>query len=104
MKIVLAMMTAGALSANTALADENGASSKTPGQQMQEQRSMKNSPGASGYAPGQQMRDKRSSPGTTGASGYAPGRLTGGGSTSDARGASGTNKTKQTRVSVISNS
>ncbi len=49
-----------------------GASNYTPGHQMQEKGSYKNSPGASGYAPGQVMHRKGVRKGTTGASGYTP--------------------------------
>ncbi len=55
-----------------------GSATKAPGQQMQENGSVKGSPGASGYAPGQQMQDRGSKPGTNGASGYAPGHSTSG--------------------------
>jgi hypothetical protein len=49
-----------------------GASKYTPGHQMQDKGSYKNSPGASGYAPGHVMHRKGARKGTTGASGYTP--------------------------------
>ena len=56
-----------------------GASEKTPGDQMQDK--VKGSLGASGYAPGHEMQKKGSVKGTEGASGYAPGRSTTGSKT-----------------------
>ncbi|MBE7196440.1 MAG: hypothetical protein INR70_01375 [Parafilimonas terrae] len=50
--IVLATLALG----GTALAAEQGASSKTPGHEMQEHGSRPGSPGASGYAPGHEMK------------------------------------------------
>ena len=76
MKLATALVTAAALIAGPALAAEQGASDKAPGQQMQNQGSKPGTTGASGYAPGQQMQDQGSKPGTTGASGYAPGQST----------------------------
>jgi hypothetical protein len=40
----------------TAFAAEQGASSKTPGHEMQDRGSRTGSPGASGYAPGHEMK------------------------------------------------
>ena len=67
--------------AGTALANAQGASEKTPGDQMQDKGSAKGSPGASGYSPGHEMQKKGSVKGTEGASGYAPGRSTTGSKT-----------------------
>ena len=50
--IVLATLALG----GSALAAEQGASSKTPGHEMQERGSRAGSPGASGYAPGHEMK------------------------------------------------
>lgn len=50
--IVLATLALG----GTALAAEQGASSKSPGHEMQERGSRAGSPGASGYAPGHEMK------------------------------------------------
>jgi hypothetical protein len=77
MKLATALVTATALIAAPAFANEQrGASDKAPGQQMKDQGSKPGTTGASGYAPGQQMQDQGSKPGTTGASGYAPGQST----------------------------
>jgi hypothetical protein len=53
---------------------QRGASSNSPGQQMQDKGSRAGQPGASGYAPGQRMQEKGSVKGEPGASGYAPGQ------------------------------
>lgn len=50
--IVLATLAMG----GSALAAEQGASSKSPGHEMQEHGSRAGSPGASGYAPGHEMK------------------------------------------------
>lgn len=50
--IVLATLAFG----GSALAAEQGASSKTPGHEMQERGSRAGSPGASGYAPAHEMK------------------------------------------------
>ncbi|MEE7502017.1 hypothetical protein ACLBXO_05985 [Methylobacterium sp. C33D] len=50
--IVLATLALG----GSALAAEQGASSKTPGHEMQDRGSRAGSPGASGYAPGHEMK------------------------------------------------
>ena len=86
MRIATTMLIVGALFAGTALANAQGASEKTPGDQMQDKGSVKGSPGASGYSPGHEMRKKGSVKGTTsasgkGASGYAPGHSTTGSKT-----------------------
>jgi len=81
MKLATTMLVVGAMFASTALANAQGASEKTPGDQMQDKGSVKGSPGASGYAPGQEMQKKGSVKGTEGASGYAPGRSTTGSKT-----------------------
>jgi hypothetical protein len=73
MKVPTILLAAAALVCGNAIASAEGASDKTPGQQMQDKGSVKGSPGASGYAPGQKMQEKGSVKGTTGASGYAPG-------------------------------
>lgn len=52
MKLATTMLVVGAMFAGTALANAQGASEKTPGDQMQDKGSVKGSPGASGYAPG----------------------------------------------------
>jgi hypothetical protein len=54
-----------------------GASSKTPGHEMQTKGSKKGHPGASGYSPGHEMHATGSKKGHPGASGYAPGQTTG---------------------------
>ena len=77
MKLATTMLIVGALfAAGTVCANAQGASEKSPGDQMQDKGSVKGSPGASGYAPGQEMKKKGSVKGTEGASGYAPGRST----------------------------
>ncbi len=81
MKLATTLLVVGAMFAGTALANAQGASEKTPGDQMQDKGSVKGSPGASGYAPGQEMQKKGSVKGTEGASGYAPGRSTTGSKT-----------------------
>ncbi|KMO20030.1 hypothetical protein [Methylobacterium platani] len=48
-------------------AEQNGASARSPGHEMQDRGSMKGSPGASGYAPGHEM--KSDTTGTTSRSG-----------------------------------
>jgi len=77
MKTVIAALTALAMVAAPQIASAAGASSKTPGHEMQMKGSKKGSPGASGYAPGHQMQAKGSKAGAPGASGYAPGQTTG---------------------------
>ena len=76
MKIATAMLIVGALFAGTALANAQGVSEKTPGDQMQDKGSVKGSPGASGYSPGHEMQKNSSVKGTKGASGYAPSQST----------------------------
>jgi hypothetical protein len=81
MKIATTMLVVGALFAGTALANAQGASEKTPGDQMQDKGSVKGSAGASGYSPGHDMNKNASLKGTEGASGYAPSRSTTGSKT-----------------------
>ena len=69
MKIATTMLIVGALIAGTALANAQGVSEKTPGDQMQDKSSVKGSPGASGYSPGHEMQKKGSVKGTDGATG-----------------------------------
>ena len=75
-KFATTMLVVGAVFAGAALANAQGTSEQTPGDQMQDKGSVKGSPGASGYAPGQEMKKKGSVKGTEGASGYAPSRST----------------------------
>jgi hypothetical protein len=77
MKYTVIALSAAALIATAPAVFAQGASSKTPGHEMQEKGSVKGSPGASGYAPGQEMQAKGSKKGTVGASGYAPGQTSG---------------------------
>ena len=77
MKSVIVAVAATALIASAPVAYAQGASSKSPGHEMQEHGSKKGSPGASGYAPGHEMQAKGSKSGSPGASGYAPGQTTG---------------------------
>jgi hypothetical protein len=88
MKLAIALSTA-ALIASAPAVFAQGASSKTPGHEMQERGSKNGSPGASGYAPGQEMQAKGSKNGSPGASGYAPGQTSG----SNTGGMSGSNST-----------
>ncbi|GJD93581.1 hypothetical protein [Methylobacterium iners] len=67
-RLSIAVVTTFAL-AGAALAAEQGASSKAPGQQMQEKGSVPGSPGASGYAPGQEK--KSDTTGSTSGSGQS---------------------------------
>jgi hypothetical protein len=87
MKLTIIALSAAALIASSPAVFAQGASSKAPGQEMQENGSVKGSvkggPGASGYAPGQEMHAKGSKKGTEGASGYAPGHETTGSNTRD---------------------
>jgi len=76
-KLTIIALSATTLVAATPVVFAQGASSKAPGQEMQQKGSVKGSPGASGYAPGQKMHAKGSVKGTHGASGYAPGQTTG---------------------------
>jgi hypothetical protein len=77
MKLTLIALSAAALIASAPAVFAQGASSNTPGHEMQEKGSAKGSPGASGYAPGQEMHEKGSKRGTEGASGYTPGQTSG---------------------------
>jgi hypothetical protein len=77
MKSAVIAISAAALIASAPAVFAQGASSKTPGHEMQDRGSKKGSPGASGYAPGHEMQAKGSKKGSAGASGYAPGQTTG---------------------------
>jgi hypothetical protein len=77
MKLAVIALSTAALIASAPAVLAQGASSKTPGHEMQERNSKNGSPGASGYAPGQEMQAKDSKNGTPGASGYAPGQTSG---------------------------
>jgi hypothetical protein len=79
--IVLATLALG----GTAFAAEQGASSRTPGHEMQDRGSKAGSPGASGYAPGHEMKSGTSD--TTGSTARTGGAATG---TSGTSGTSGT--------------
>ncbi|MFB0493451.1 hypothetical protein ABIE45_006037 [Methylobacterium sp. OAE515] len=79
--IVLATLALG----GTAFAAEQGASSRTPGHEMQDRGSKAGSPGASGYAPGHEMKSGTSD--TTGSTSRTGGSATG---TSGTSGTSGT--------------
>lgn len=79
--IVLATLALG----STAFAAEQGASSRTPGHEMQDRGSKAGSPGASGYAPGHEMKSGTSD--TTGSTSRTGGAATG---TSGTSGTSGT--------------
>src|SRR3569832_50498 len=69
MKSGIVAIAAVALIASAPVAYAQGASSKSPGHEMQEHGSKKGSPGASGYAPGQEMQEHGSKKGSPGASG-----------------------------------
>src|SRR5690349_10155714 len=77
MKFAIVAVSTVALIASAPAVFAQGASSKTPGHEMQDRGSKKGSPGASGYAPGHEMQAKGSKKGSPGASGYAPGQTTG---------------------------
>jgi hypothetical protein len=94
MKLTLIALSAAALIASVPAVFAQGASSNTPGHEMQEKGSVKG--GASGYAPGQEMHEKGSKRGTEGASGYAPGQ-TSGSSTRDHDGARDRDDTRTQR-------
>jgi hypothetical protein len=79
--IVLATLALG----GTAFAAEQGASSRTPGHEMQDRGSKAGSPGASGYAPGHEMKSGTSD--STGSTSRTGGSGTG---TSGTSGTSGT--------------
>jgi hypothetical protein len=79
--IVLATLALG----GTAFAAEQGASSRTPGHEMQDRGSKAGSPGASGYAPGHEMKSGTSD--STGSTSRTGGSATG---TSGTSGTSGT--------------
>lgn len=73
MKLTIIALSAAALVASAPVLFAQGASSNTPGHEMQKRSSKKGSPGASGYSPGHETQQKGSKKGTEGASGYAPG-------------------------------
>jgi hypothetical protein len=77
MKFAMIAISAAALIVSAPAVFAQGASSKTPGHEMQQRGSKTGSPGASGYAPGHEMQAKGSKRGEPGASGYAPGQTTG---------------------------
>jgi hypothetical protein len=77
MKYAIIALSAAALVASAPAVFAQGASTKTPGHEMQDRGSKKDSSGASGYAPGHEMQAKGSKKGSPGASGYAPGQTTG---------------------------
>jgi hypothetical protein len=77
MKLAVIALSTAALIASAPAVFAQGASSKTPGHEMQERGSKNGSPSASGYAPGQEMQEKSSKNGSPGASGYAPGQTSG---------------------------
>jgi hypothetical protein len=77
MKFTIIAVSAAALIASAPAVYAQGASSKTPGHEMQQHGSKKGSPGASGYSPGHEMQARGSKKGSPGASGYAPGQTTG---------------------------
>jgi hypothetical protein len=79
--IVLATLALG----GTAFAAEQGASSRTPGHEMQDRGSKAGSPGASGYAPGHEMKSGTSD--STGSTSRTGGSAT---ATSGTSGTSGT--------------
>jgi hypothetical protein len=77
MKFAIVAVSTAILMASAPAVFAQGASSKTPGHEMQERGSKKGSPGASGYTPGHEMQARGSKKGSPGASGYAPGQTTG---------------------------
>jgi hypothetical protein len=89
MKLAMIAISTAALIVSAPAVFAQGASSKTPGHEMQERGSKTGSPGASGYAPGQEMQAKGSKKGEPGASGYAPGQTSG----SNTSGMSGSSST-----------
>jgi hypothetical protein len=90
MKLAIIALSSAALIASTPAILAQGASSKTPGHEMQQKGPKKGSHGASGYSPGHEMQAKGSKSGSPGASGYAPGQTTG----SNTRGVSGSSSKK----------
>jgi hypothetical protein len=77
MKFAIVAVSTAILMASAPAVFAQGASSKTPGHEMQERGSKKGSPGASGYTPGHEMQARGSKKGSPGASGYGPGQTTG---------------------------
>ena len=66
-RIMIALVAATTLTGGAMAAEQNGASARSPGHEMQDHGSRKGSPGASGYAPGHEM--KSDTTGTTSRSG-----------------------------------
>ena len=77
MKLAIVTISTAAAIAFAPAVFAKGASSQTPGHEMQQKGPKKGSHGASGYSPGHQMHAKGSKSGSPGASGYAPGQATG---------------------------
>ena len=78
MKTTIIALSAAFVMATAPAVFAQGASSKAPGQEMQQMGSKKGQPGASGYAPGHKMQHAKTSKKTGhGASTYAPGQTTG---------------------------
>lgn len=77
MKKLIVALSAIALIGAAPAAFAQGASTKSPGHEMQVKGSKKGHPGASGYAPGHKKQATGSKKGYPGASGYAPGQTTG---------------------------
>jgi hypothetical protein len=77
MKTAIIALSAAALIVTAPAVFAQGASSKTPGQEMHLKSSKKAHHGASTSAAGRQMQAKGSKKGSEGASGYAPGQTTG---------------------------
>lgn len=77
MKRMIVALTAIAFIGAAPAAFARGASSQTPGHEMQVKGSKKGHPGASAYTPGHKKQAMGSKKGHPGASGYAPGQTTG---------------------------
>lgn len=79
MKAMIIALSAAVVMATAPAVFAQGASSKTPGHEMQQMGSQKGEPGASSYAPGHKKKQQAKSSKKTspGASSYAPGRTTG---------------------------
>ncbi len=56
MRITIALLAATTMVGGAMAAEQNGASARSPGHEMQEHGIRKGSPGASGYAPGHEMK------------------------------------------------
>jgi hypothetical protein len=94
MKLAMLAISTATLIVSAPAVFAQGASSKTPGHEMQERGSKTGSPGASGYAPGQEMQAKGSKKGEPGASGYAPGQTSGSNTSGTSGSSSTTTKSK----------